>query len=299
MKKFYHLIAVSLIGLCIGMAAIFYSNRAKPSDTVTIPSIKLPFNTFIAGTGIVESGNKNITVGSPLSGVVKNVYVQSGDKVQQGELLFEIDDTLLHSDILMAQAEVKTANAKFMSAKRYFELIKSFKKALPQMVTKPQYLKAQNGFYEAKEYLSAAKTKVNALKGQAKRYKVYSPIDGVVLRSEISRGDFFDTHSRALIIGSNRFNVRASINEYDISKFKPGTKAVAYLRGSNKEKMDLTYAYTIPYVIPKTNLTGCSTERTDTRVLQVIYSVKKETKNFPLYVGEQLDVFIQVHTQER
>ena len=298
MKRFYILITLSLIGLGVGIAAIFYGDMLKSSGTVAIPTVKLPFTSFIAGTGIVEAESKNITIGSSVSGVIKKVYVQSGGKIQKGMLLFEIDDTLLQSNILIAQADIKAAKAKFTSAKHHFELIKNFKKVSPQMVTKKRYMEAEDRFHEAKELLAVSKTKLAALKGQLKLYKVYSPIDGVVLQSEISNGDYFDTHSNALVVGSNRINVRVSINEYDISKFRPGTKAVAVMRGNSKEKIDLTYAYTIPYVVPKTNLTGRSTERTDTRVLQVIYAVKK-TKTFPLYVGEQLDVFIQTPEQEK
>ena len=298
MKRFYSFIIISIIGLGVGIAAIFYGDTLKSSNTVTIPSVKPPFKSFIAGTGIVEAESKNIAVGSSISGIIKKVYVQSGDKIQKGMLLFEMDDTLLQSKILVAQTSIKAAEAKLTSAKHHFNLIENFKKVSPQMVTKVKYIQAQDRFHEAKELLAVSKTELAALQDQLKRYKVYSPIDGVVLRSEISKGDFFDSRSNALVIGSDRLNVRVSINEYDISKFRPGTKAVAYMRGSSKEKTDLTYLYTIPYVVPKTNLTGRSTERTDTRVLQVIYAAKR-TKTFPLYVGEQLDVFIQTPEQEK
>ncbi len=46
-----------------------------------------------------------------------------------------------------------------------------------------------------------------------------------------------------------------------------------------------------PYVVPKVSLTGQSSERVDTRVLQVIYSFDDGT--IPVYVGQQMDVFIQ------
>ena len=46
-----------------------------------------------------------------------------------------------------------------------------------------------------------------------------------------------------------------------------------------------------PFVVPKRSLTGDSTERVDTRVLQVIYRVERD--DLPLFVGQQLDVFIE------
>jgi hypothetical protein len=44
-------------------------------------------------------------------------------------------------------------------------------------------------------------------------------------------------------------------------------------------------------VIPKASLTGQSTERTDTRVLQVIYSFNRAA--LPVYVGQQMDAYIE------
>ena len=45
-----------------------------------------------------------------------------------------------------------------------------------------------------------------------------------------------------------------------------------------------------PFVLPKKSLTGDSTERVDTRVLQVIYRVQRG--DLRLFVGQQMDVFI-------
>jgi len=67
---------------------------------------------------------------------------------------------------------------------------------------------------------------------------------------------------------------------------------VASLRGAPDKKYPLTFVRVEPYVIPKKSLTGDNTERVDTRVLQVIYSLKIEGK--PIYVGQQLDVFLDV-----
>jgi hypothetical protein len=56
-------------------------------------------------------------------------------------------------------------------------------------------------------------------------------------------------------------------------------------------KGPLQYVRTEPDVIPKVLLTGDTTQRTDTRVLQVIYSFNPAS--LPLYVGQLMDVFIE------
>jgi hypothetical protein len=45
-----------------------------------------------------------------------------------------------------------------------------------------------------------------------------------------------------------------------------------------------------PYVVPKKSLTGDSTERVDTRVLQIIFGFTRG--ELPIFVGQQMDVFI-------
>ena len=62
-------------------------------------------------------------------------------------------------------------------------------------------------------------------------------------------------------------------------------------RGNGSIRIPLEFVRFEPYVIPKKSLTGDSTERVDTRVLQVIYRVKDQ--NASLYVGQQMDVYIK------
>jgi hypothetical protein len=50
-------------------------------------------------------------------------------------------------------------------------------------------------------------------------------------------------------------------------------------------------------VIPKKSLTGDNTERVDTRVLQVIY--KLDVTNKPVYVGQQMDVYVEGAPQRK
>ena len=76
-----------------------------------------------------------------------------------------------------------------------------------------------------------------------------------------------------------------------------GAKATAFPRNNTSLAIPLKFSYIEPYVIPKRSLTGASQERVDTRVLQVIYQVEQPLE-FPLYIGQQVDVFIDLETKE-
>ncbi len=292
MKSFFILILVSIVGVGVAAGMMYYTELGKPSQGEVLPSMKLPYRSFIAGTGVIEANSQNIYVGSLVQGVIKKVMVQSGDKIKQGDLLFEIDDSAKKVQIPVLKAEIKAFQSKFNSAKHQLDLIKNFKKVSPHMVTNEKYAKAVDAFNEAKEMLTLSKTKLTSLQALLKQYKIFAPVDGVVLQSLITKGSCFNANSKALVVGSDMLSIRVNINEFDAWKFEPKSDAVAFIRGNPKQKIALSYDYTIPLVVPKKNLTGLGTEATDTRVLQVMYKVKKRP-DFPLYVGEMLDVFVQ------
>jgi len=80
------------------------------------------------------------------------------------------------------------------------------------------------------------------------------------------------------------------VDEHEGWRVRPGANAEGHVRGNAELKTPLRFVRFEPFVIPKKSLTGDSTERVDTRVLQVIYRVERE--DLPLFIGQQLDVFI-------
>jgi len=292
MKSFYSLIILSIVGIIIGVAIIFYDERPTESQTLPIPELTPPYKNFIAGTGIVESSSKNIQIGSLVSGVISKINVESGESVKKGELLFTLNKKMIAAQIAAQQAAIALANTKLEKAQHQFQIIQNFKKISPNMVKKTEYTTAKDSVEEAGARLSVAKSKLTVLLQELAFYAIYSPIDGKVLESKLSIGKYFPRNATLLTIGSNQRNLRVDINEYDVYKFTPNTNAVAFVRGHPKLKIALKYLYTMPYVVPKKNLTGLSTERTDTRVLQVLYALPTKI-DFPLFVGQQLDVFIE------
>jgi len=292
MKSFYSLLVLSIIGIIIGLAVIFYNQRPSQTKTLPIPELTPPYKNFIAGTGIVESASKNINIGSFISGIISKVNVESGDSIKKGSLLFILNAKNLKADITALRAEIALSTTKLQKVKHQFAILKNFKKISPQMITKAKYTAVQDSVDEEQAVLNLSKSKLIVLHNKLSLYNVYSPINGKVLESKLTVGKYFAANSKLLTLGSNRLNLRVNINEYDVWKFQPNTNAVAFVRGHPKLKITLKYLYTMPYVVPKKNLTGLPTERTDTRVLQVLYALPAKI-DFPLFVGQQLDVFVQ------
>jgi multidrug resistance efflux pump len=152
----------------------------------------------------------------------------------------------------------------------------------------------------ARAAVTQAKAQIEQTRTDLDRLVVRALVDGEVLQVNVRPGEFVGAPpSQALIIlGSvNRLHVRVDIDEHDIPRFRRGAPARAVLRGEPAREFRLSFVRVEPYVVPKKSLTGDNTERVDTRVLQVIYAVEGEAPD--LYVGQQVDVFIEVAKAER
>lgn len=148
----------------------------------------------------------------------------------------------------------------------------------------------------ARAQVEQVKAQIQALETEIERALVRAPMDGVILQRNVRPGEYiavsFPGAAPAFVLGDlSEVHVRVDIDEYDIPRFRPGAPAKAYVRGYPRHEYSLRFVRVEPYVIPKKSLTGENTERVDTRVLQVIYAV--ENPEPPLYVGQQLDVFIE------
>jgi HlyD family secretion protein len=145
----------------------------------------------------------------------------------------------------------------------------------------------------AKAAVCEALAQVEQVQTEIQRATVVSPIDGVVLQVNVRAGErVSDQDNKALfVLGDvSRFHVRVDVDERDIARFRSGTPAKAFPRGATAHDMTLRFVRVEPLVVPKKALTGENTERVDTRVLQVLYTI--ERTGHPVYVGQQLDVFI-------
>jgi hypothetical protein len=97
-----------------------------------------------------------------------------------------------------------------------------------------------------------------------------------------------------MLVGSvDHLHVRVDIDEQDAWRIRTDAPATAAVRGNARLTTPIRFVRFEPYVVPKRALSGATSERVDTRVLQVIYRLDKTS--FPLYVGQQLDVFLEGH----
>jgi RND family efflux transporter MFP subunit len=298
---------VAVVGLIVAVAvAISSEKKTPPAQPVAQPS-QAPFKSYLGGAGMVEASTENISIGTSLPGIVTAVFVKVGDKVNAGDPLFQIDDRELRADILVkqanllkAKASVEEARASLQDYQSQYALVKDSTDG--RVISVDDVQKRRNAeliagakLESAKAAVIAAEADINSTQLSIERLTVCAPIACEVMQINIRPGEYAQTGALStplMRLGNlDRLHIRVDIDESDAWRFKAGTRAVAYMRGNSDLKVDLTFVRVEPYITPKTSLTGSSTERVDTRVLQIIYSFDRNA--LPAYVGQQMDVFIE------
>jgi len=295
MKRIYILPLIAVLGLLIAVAAIIYGNQPARVSTRSMQAFPPPFDSYVAGSGIVEPTTGNIAIGTPVSGVVTEIYVNVGDEVKAGDPLFKVDDRDLQSQLLTADARVEEATASLREPRHQLQYSEQLKKRDPNAVNAHDLAILRDGVAVAESTLTMAEAQRSQIQMEIERHTVRALVAGKILQLKMRLGEYVESSSTVtplLILGGNeRLNLRVDVDEHDAWRIKPGAQAIAFVRGYPDLKIPLRFEYTEPYIIPKTALTGQSTERTDTRVLQVIYSF--EHSELPVYIGQLLDVYIQ------
>ncbi len=152
----------------------------------------------------------------------------------------------------------------------------------------------------AEAQAASARAAVDSVKTELDRRMVRAPVDGQVLQVNVRPGEFAPagvTQTPLMLFGTvTPLHVRVDVDEHEAYRVKAGAKAMAFLRGRKEINTELKFVRFEPYVVPKRSLTGESTERVDTRVLQVIYAFDRGA--MPVYVGQQMDVYVEAEPVE-
>jgi RND family efflux transporter MFP subunit len=285
---------LAVAGLIVAIIAVIFENRPLPTTRPAASAPKAPFASYVAGSGVIEASSGNIAVGTPVSGVVTAIYVKWGDHVTAGDPLFKIDDRDLQAQRLPALAREKEAVARAEQARGQLRLAESVPDKRAISVEELNNRRSAVAINSAA--LAAAKAQIEQIQLEIERRTVRALAPGKVLQVNLRPGEFAQSGALStplMVIGDDtRLYVRVDIDEFDTWRVRSDEPAEAFVRGNAGLHTALRFERVDPYVVPKTALTGSSTERTDARVLQVLYSF--DPASLPgTYVGQQVDVFIQ------
>jgi HlyD family secretion protein len=297
---------LALAGVLLTIATL-WGARDKPMAPAPMePPPRNPYASTVAAAGIIEAANENVKIAPPVSGLVTKVYVKVASQVHQGDVLFQLDDRELRAQLQTktdslpsAAARIAEQDIRLRDVEDQLQRLQSVKDrravSVDDVQRKWHEVEAnKRELIRTKADLRLAQTQRDEVQAILERLTIRAPRAGTILQVNIRAGEYAMVNAiEALILLGDieTFQVRADIDEVNAPLVVPGSPAVAYLKGQTKHAISLAFDRIEPYIVPKRSLTGDNRERVDTRVLQVIYQFKKPS--FPIYVGQQVDVFIE------
>jgi HlyD family secretion protein len=180
----------------------------------------------VTATGTVEPIDQ-VEVGTQVSGVIQNIFVDYNDKVTKGQLIAQIDESALSASLLQRKASLSSARSELEYQEKAFQRVKMlFEKG---MVSEAEYDEANYLYRTAKASVESLESEVEQAAVNLSYARIYSPIDGVVLSVSVEEGQTvaasFSTPTLFLIAKDlTQMQVEADVDEADIGQVEEGQR---------------------------------------------------------------------------
>jgi HlyD family secretion protein len=193
---------------------------AAPVETRTI-------EVTVDASGIIEP-ESTVEVKSKASGEVLAVHAETGDIVQAGSLLVEIDKRTPRNRLSETEAALKAAQARRQIAQTQMERASSLFKS--QTLTQADYEQTQLEFANAEAQVVSANVAVENARITLEDTDVRAPVTGTIIEKSVEPGIVITSPTQAVSGGTvlmkmadlTSVQVRTRVDETDIGKISPG-----------------------------------------------------------------------------
>ncbi|MGB2905600.1 MAG: efflux RND transporter periplasmic adaptor subunit [Candidatus Aminicenantaceae bacterium] len=224
-----------LLLIIAGGAVIGYFNgwfitgkNTSENDIQKVVVVRGDIGSTVIATGIIKpSVGSEVRVGSRVSGIVKKLHVNIGDRVREGQLLAELDHTELEARYNQAVAAVRNGQTKLEYAELDVKRNQELKKE--NFVSQRELDEAERIQDMAESDVDQSEANLDYARIQLGYTKIYAPISGVVASVSTQEGETvaasFSAPTFVTIIDLDRLEVWAYVDETDIGRITDGQQA--------------------------------------------------------------------------
>lgn len=172
----------------------------------------MPFVHMIEVQAKVE-GDQNVMVSPDLPGTISRVFVKTGDRVRRGQLLAELENSVVKQSLSELQTQRDFASVLFEKQKSLWD---------QKVGTEVQFLQAKNN-------LTSVDRKIATVYQQLDLTRVKSPIDGTVDAVDIRVGQMFSPGMPGLrVVNSSDLKIVADVAEAYINTIREKDSVEVY-----------------------------------------------------------------------
>lgn len=227
-------IAIALIiVLAVAGTAVVKAKTANHTENMTDATVvKQDLTKYYSFSGNIESNDvQNVMATS--NEPVKKFYVKEGDKVQVGDVLYEVDSNTIESTLTTANATLANAKTTYASNKLDYDR----KKSLYEIggVTLEELQSAQDEVSAAQNKLSEAQASYEQAQKQYEDTKCYAEVSGEVSKIYIDENDSLSQGDSIMdIVNYDSLKIVIKVDEYDLSEITEGMDAEVSLEAIGK-----------------------------------------------------------------
>jgi len=180
------------------------------------------FTHYIELQGKVESESVSYVTPRAGGGQVRAIYIQRGDRVKRGQLILQLDNTLIKQSAAAATQNIETLKSQAALAKAVYEKQKSLWEQ--NIGSEIQLMTTKTNADALASQLRAANEQLGMVKDQLAFTTIYSDVDGVAEEVNVKVGDLFMGPGQVKIVNTTKLKLTAQVPENYAGKVKVGTE---------------------------------------------------------------------------
>ncbi|MCV3456186.1 efflux RND transporter periplasmic adaptor subunit [Campylobacter sp. CNRCH_2016_0050h] len=272
MKKIIYL-SIFLIILIIGVYFYFFANKEE-YNYLTYEVKKQDITQSIEAIGEVYAKTQ-VDVGAQVSGQITKLYVKLGDRVNEGDLIAQIDKDKQQNDLDITKARLESAKANLESKKIALNIAtKQYQREQKLYAKKATSLEnlenLKNTFYALRANVADLKAQTTQLEISLKNAQkdlayttITAPSKGEIINVAVEEGQTVNanqnTPSIVRLADLSEMEIRMQIAEADINKISVGKK----VKFSILNEPDKKYEATISSIDPANTTISDATSNTN------------------------------------
>ncbi|MGE5235091.1 MAG: efflux RND transporter periplasmic adaptor subunit [Acidobacteriota bacterium] len=213
------------------VAAVAFGLLTRKSGQATsyrfVAVEKGDLESVVTATGTL-SAVTTVQVGTQISGLISKLYVDFNDKVKKGQLVAQLDTTLLDSSVRDAEATLDRNQAQLDQATRDFGRLSELHKE--GIAADADFNTAQYNLDIARANLKSAKASLDRARQNLAYATISAPVSGTVVERDVDVGQTVAASLSApkLFLIANdlsEMQILAPVDESDIGQIKEGQTA--------------------------------------------------------------------------
>ncbi|MDA3837720.1 MAG: efflux RND transporter periplasmic adaptor subunit [Candidatus Delongbacteria bacterium] len=215
-----YLLGLIILLVVVGVSLLYSKMQTGESDFIvsTVKVSKGSISNTITATGRLQATN-TVIVGTQVSGVIEKLYADFNSDVKKGQLIAELDKSILQSNLENIEADIEKTKANYDYQKSRYEQNKElFEQGF---LAQSDYDLVIFNYKTSKADVKSANANLTKAQKNLNYASIYSPIDGVVLNRAVEEGQTvaasMSTPELFTITNDlSTMQVEASIDEADI-----------------------------------------------------------------------------------